>query len=824
MANEFTARLPEPAQVTGSTATRDSTSAAIGTALGGIAQILDVGLKYSAEERQQRVLGSVEAQLNREVTAFTQPSAEEVAADSDPEVQNVSNRLDRLRSANQQGRMSRQEFLARSNQIVSAAVASSPRFAEAIRERAANVLGVVPSSAAVALEMNEQEEERVRAKAIQDSFVQKAVDFGFYATLPDGTIDYDTMAAHGRHETSRMNDLKELGLILGLQRDRAAIEGAGQRNLTREDIINMEASTLIYGDGTYQGTNNSYNEIIKSWLTAADGQVNWNDPAQVANFEVMWGQQRGTFEVHLNDMLSAAEASPDVRAKVMSVYSEQLDQIQEMLTGENSRPQAAIRSLKNMTTNFGLTFAQAAPTAAGAAAVGLDNILNPVMDGIIAVGTESRTNLIAEGQRAISAFSGGTSNQSALNTALSALNGSTALYRQPTPAEISAGLPGVEAGVEAIVRYGANASPQELNAFSNGVDSMVVLALDGTNPVNSKNVAAKLSSPSYLRTLDLMSEVPELAAQVERTGSQMHDIARTSLSQNMKLIQPQTVTWRERLRTSEAGGPLAGVNQREVTYTPVYNPQLGRYAIEARLADGTLAEAERSSMGVRANTPPQMLENINKMNQALDLAVNTQEYGSLEIQGYSEPQLRQYIATRSSAVPLSTGSRLVTMPTEATQEQVSSFEDAVGFVFEAEGGVTNDTGGLTNMGISQRANPDVDVENLTRNQAAQIYKDRYWDAIDADNLPPDLAMVAFDAAVNQGVSQAKQWITASGGDPETYLLLRRAHYETLARRNPDRYGQYLDGWNNRLNNLEARLSRPTQTTNDNTLQLEVVDG
>lgn len=48
---------------------------------------------------------------------------------------------------------------------------------------------------------------------------------------------------------------------------------------------------------------------------------------------------------------------------------------------------------------------------------------------------------------------------------------------------------------------------------------------------------------------------------------------------------------------------------------------------------------------------------------------------------------------------------------------------------EFEGGFVNspsDPGGMTKYGISQKYNPDVDVKNLTVDEAVRIYFERYW--------------------------------------------------------------------------------------------------
>ena len=58
------------------------------------------------------------------------------------------------------------------------------------------------------------------------------------------------------------------------------------------------------------------------------------------------------------------------------------------------------------------------------------------------------------------------------------------------------------------------------------------------------------------------------------------------------------------------------------------------------------------------------------------------------------------------------------------------FDDIIEVVLEHEGGYVHDPkdlGGETNFGIAKRFYPDVDIKNLTKEQAKQIYKKDYWD-------------------------------------------------------------------------------------------------
>ena len=88
-----------------------------------------------------------------------------------------------------------------------------------------------------------------------------------------------------------------------------------------------------------------------------------------------------------------------------------------------------------------------------------------------------------------------------------------------------------------------------------------------------------------------------------------------------------------------------------------------------------------------------------------------------------------------------------------------NFDTAVQIILDLEGRdkLTNhpsDPGGLTKFGISKRAHPDVDVENLTEQAAIQIYRRQYWDAVRCEEFPAIIRLALFDSAVNQGAKQA----------------------------------------------------------------------
>jgi uncharacterized protein (TIGR02594 family) len=183
------------------------------------------------------------------------------------------------------------------------------------------------------------------------------------------------------------------------------------------------------------------------------------------------------------------------------------------------------------------------------------------------------------------------------------------------------------------------------------------------------------------------------------------------------------------------------------------------------------------------------------------------------------------------------------------------FEAALAHVLEMEGGWTNDPhdpGGPTNLGITLSvfaawkgltltdANRQALMEELKRLDAAAvrpIYRERYWNPSRAGDLPPALAVMHFDAAVNHGVSGAArmlqqalgvsvdgkigpQTLAAAHGQPvaeviDRYADIRRARYRSLSH-----FWRFGRGWLRRVDRtvLAARQIASTGTKISQQLQ------
>ena len=156
-----------------------------------------------------------------------------------------------------------------------------------------------------------------------------------------------------------------------------------------------------------------------------------------------------------------------------------------------------------------------------------------------------------------------------------------------------------------------------------------------------------------------------------------------------------------------------------------------------------------------------------------------------------------------------------------------NFGRALQLLLKHEGGYVNhpdDPGGMTNLGITkkvyeewiEREATEEDMKNLTSEDVAPIYKTNYWDKCKCDDLPSGLDYVAFDWAVNSGVSRSSKGIQKScGAEPdgiiglktlrlvkgqsvifmiENFKIIRQDFYESL-----DHFDTFGKGWTHRNN-------------------------
>jgi lysozyme family protein len=148
-------------------------------------------------------------------------------------------------------------------------------------------------------------------------------------------------------------------------------------------------------------------------------------------------------------------------------------------------------------------------------------------------------------------------------------------------------------------------------------------------------------------------------------------------------------------------------------------------------------------------------------------------------------------------------------------------EEIIMLTIRLEGGYVdnkNDSGGETKFGISKRQYPDVDIKNLTEQDAVEIYKRDYYDA-KLDLIASDIIKSkVFDTGVNMGKRTAIKLLQGcvdseqdgilgdetirlvnAGQEEEIHEEFRKAQllrYANIIKKNPSQI-EFLAGWINR---------------------------
>lgn len=157
---------------------------------------------------------------------------------------------------------------------------------------------------------------------------------------------------------------------------------------------------------------------------------------------------------------------------------------------------------------------------------------------------------------------------------------------------------------------------------------------------------------------------------------------------------------------------------------------------------------------------------------------------------------------------------LSTITFEPSSGKTLDFNKAFELVVGSEGGYSTDktdkgnwTGGQvglgefkgTKYGVSAASYPDLDIKNLTLEQAKEIYRKNYWDKLSLDGMNPAAAYVLFDAAINSGVGGARSMMEGAV-TVQDYIANRIAFYNRLAASDPNHANQ-LNGWMNRIKHV-----------------------
>jgi hypothetical protein len=137
----------------------------------------------------------------------------------------------------------------------------------------------------------------------------------------------------------------------------------------------------------------------------------------------------------------------------------------------------------------------------------------------------------------------------------------------------------------------------------------------------------------------------------------------------------------------------------------------------------------------------------------------------------------------------------------SSAQQSAMGGDMIDKIFQREGGyVADDNGaGPTKFGINEKAHPNVDIQNLSQDEARTIYQSDYLAPVIQAGVPANAQEAVLDAAVNQGVKTALDLWEASKGDLKRFVELRLKRYAgtKVNSDDPQQEAQIRESWKRR---------------------------
>lgn len=101
----------------------------------------------------------------------------------------------------------------------------------------------------------------------------------------------------------------------------------------------------------------------------------------------------------------------------------------------------------------------------------------------------------------------------------------------------------------------------------------------------------------------------------------------------------------------------------------------------------------------------------------------------------------------------------------------------------------------TKYGIAAADHPQLDIKNLTEQQAADILRSGYWNVAGCSGAGRGLDLCAFDAAINCGPGHARAWLRRSR-NIDTFQDISLAYHRGIRT-----WKLYGTGWTRRINTI-----------------------
>lgn len=670
---QLTGQLSTPGTVTGSSAPGLQLGQAIGGGLSGLADILDVGLKASAQARQDKLTGGLETQLVGDVNLPQYNAAQQklvgetddnAAANANPGVQHFNSTADKVRAALNQNPERRNDYVAKLSSDLQAAIAANPRFADALRQRASQVLGFNPTAELASLQIKDMSDAAVEKKAFENAVVSRGVQLGVTQIDPKtGMPDFAATSAAVEAEEKRVRDRTDASDALtmrmkNLDITKTQLEIGNLRNgpkMTAEQQVSAQADAIARGvDKAGKITGNGADTLWQNMIGSGSQQLlaymrNITDPQDAKAFATVsnaYNQMKARFYDNLNAQERANGTDTRVMEELKKRYDLMFEPFDNALGGKDLSPFKNVANLFETTRNIGgqkaleafpgLTALEKAIPGAGAE--GLSILLSDQ-------NAPSAVGMAREVQTGANSLFGATTARAVpppsateqINNAHGLATGQIKLDNLPTVQEQTMALnSGRRLQMMTTQNGGKELTPPALTAFGHLTTTIAETGIKAQDPNAVMEAARHVITPQALATFDRYAKENKESAQP--LGDNMFQLAIHAIQTNARggadktLNTPRTVT-----------GPTGQLqaSSQPIGYSMVYNASAGKFEVSLQNTD----------MGKIPLTPPAITNQIRDLNYALDAATHLKQYGGDHFANMSDNDLK-FELTKGAGIPV----------------------------------------------------------------------------------------------------------------------------------------------------------------------------
>lgn len=640
----FVENVGRPESVTGTVPVHESIASEIGAAVSGAAKLLDVGLKASAKDREDKINAQLEDRLSEELKNWgpnkqqptfigDNPDPAQAAMGSAPSIQRGTEQLNNLASGSKQGRIGSAELMGRASVIVQGMIHDHPRFADAIRERAQKILGVNPSAEMVKLNTEDDRAQAEAARAVQMQYAKGWIDNGNQPiTNSDGTLDWDRMAAGGAMVIHAKSQMKIELDQLDIDYKRGEIDK--QKNPPMPEWMYNQKQQGIIEDKVGPLFKLNLNRMF-DMASRLDTDMHNLSSAQQAEFRLNvmnnLGQMKTSMELQVDNLISSLPVEQRSPANVKAVkeyFTDQLKPFEEMAKGDLSVYENYIRTTKLMGDMTKIDFRQYAPGIA----MGMDlfgpNFAEPMAALFFQKGTplgDQAQQELWQGLQHVMGIAQGQPNKGLV-----------------TPADGKA--------AAAIIQMW-NAHPESLEHVDPATYQrmMAVAAQTGReqqgDPKAIQAATNLMSGAGAMAAFDHWAARPENKGQVQETANEFLNLNQTNINSQGAALQPTV------LKNQMTIGPKGQMEHHTITYDSEYNPSLGKVVMTIRDETGKDLSGNPQLL---QSAPAQTISQIKGINQSLGVMEHMKDYGGDKAKSMPVDQFK-FLSVQSAGIKVREG-------------------------------------------------------------------------------------------------------------------------------------------------------------------------